>query len=150
MFHISLTDESVHELDPGVTAVYGEIKIGDFSHKFIACLDSWNRDRYERHWRAAIAKIVGGSDRSALITSYVEPIHSSHLMWWPLYREKNSVYFQNHMLFYDQLEEPFSVERPWDSVRERRTVNPEGKRISEWVMHIDSLSEFLQRTKSGQ
>jgi hypothetical protein len=150
MFDISLTDASVPELDPGVTAVYGEIKIGDFSETFIASLVFWTRDRYERHWRAAIGKIVDGSERSALITSCVGPIHSSHLLWWPLYREKNSVYIQNQILFYDQLNKPFSAERPWDCVRERQTVNPEGKRVSEWVTHVDSLREFLQRTASSQ
>src|ERR1700756_196425 len=113
MFDISLTDESVPELEPGVTTVYGNIKIGDFSETFIASLDSWNRDRYERHWRAAIEKIVDGSDRSGLITSYVEPTHSRYLMWWPLYRDKNNVYLQSHMLFHDQLKKPFSAEHPW-------------------------------------
>jgi CdiI N-terminal domain len=146
MFDISLTDESVSELEAGVMAVYGQIRVGDFSETFVASLDSWNRDRYERHWKGAIAKIVDGSDRSALITSYVEPIHSTHLMWWPLYREKNSVYLQNPMLFYDQLKKPFSAEAPWDSVRERQTVSPEGKGISEWATDFDSLREFLQRT----
>jgi hypothetical protein len=143
MFEIILTDEIVPETDPGVVALYGKIYVGDFAETFITSLVSWNQKAYERHWASALRRLLEGASKSALITSYVEPGLADHLVWWPLYREGDTVYVQNHMLFYDQLGKPFSSGDPWRSVPQRRTVNPEGQRISEWETDLSSIQKCL-------
>src|SRR5260370_12510682 len=101
MFEVRLTDEVVPETDPGVIALYGKIQIGEHVETFITSLVSWNPSLYEHHWLSALRRLLEGARTSALITSYVEPGLADHLMWWPLYREGDAVYVQNHMLFYE-------------------------------------------------
>jgi len=149
MFNIYLTNEVVPDTDPGVTAAYGKIQIGDYIETFTARLTLWRSDQYEQHWRAAIERLLKGADRSALITSYVEPtrVPDNFLMWWPLYREGETVHVQNQLLFFELLKESFSLENPWASVQSRRTVNDEGMKISEWSVAIGDFAEFLMRQK---
>jgi len=54
---------------------------------------------------------------------------------------------ENQLLFFDQLKSPFSVANPWDSIRDRRIVNDEGDKISEWAVPIASFVDFLARRK---
>jgi hypothetical protein len=152
MFDIYLTDQAVPEVDPGARALYGKIRIGEFSDTFIASLRFWNRERYEEHWMKAVQRVVEGADRSTLVTSYNEPsdVPDEFLFWWPVYRDNGVVYIQNQMLFFEQLEGPFSETAPWESVGQRHTVNEEGLRISEWPTTVDSLREFLVRRESSR
>jgi hypothetical protein len=145
MFEIFLTDELVPETDLGVAAVYGRIHVGQFSETFVTSLVSWDRRQYEQHWADSLGRLLSGADRSALITSFVTPQLSDHLVWWPLYREGDAVHVQNQLLFYDQLGAPFFPSSPWSSVGERNTVNAEGRRISEWQTDVNSIRAFLER-----
>src|SRR5687768_9816250 len=101
MFDIYLTEEAAPWLDPGVRAVQGSIRIENYVETIIASLMSWSPKEYERHWLTAVQRVVDGGDRSALITSYVEPTHDpdpdDYLVWWPLFREGETVYVQNQM-----------------------------------------------------
>jgi contact-dependent growth inhibition (CDI) system CdiI-like immunity protein len=142
VFDIHLTDECVADTDPGVTAIYGKIHIGDHVETFVSSLVCWGRVFYERHWDAATRRLLTGATRSALITSYVEPGLSNRLIWWPLHREGDVVYVQNQMLFYDQLSSRFSIDEPWESVPERRTTNVDGLEISEWKIGIRDIQAF--------
>jgi hypothetical protein len=147
MFNITLSNELVLEVDPGVTAVYGKIAFGDLSAMFVADLKTWQRDQYERQWKMAVARIVDGADVSALILTYVEPLFS-HLVWLrPLYREGDKVYTPDQEICFDQSSDPFSTDRPWDFLPERKRINLQGKRILEWVTNVESLSEFLRKTE---
>jgi hypothetical protein len=143
MFNIYLTDEHVTECDPGVEAAYGRIYISDYFETFTSSLMDWNHERYALHWQSALRRILAGADKSVLITSYIEPVVGGYIMCWPLYRLGDAVVLQNKMLFFDQLVAPFDPERPWNSVPERQTVNPEGLPISEWVIDIESIEAFL-------
>ena len=150
MFKIFATDEIVSEsANDGTPAFYGKIVIGDFRETFGASLASWTRDDYDRHWRKALEKLVAGADRSALITDYVEPPDhasaESYLFWWPLYRDGDTVYVQNQILFFGQLSQPFSSERPWESVKDRETGNEDGQRISEWTTTVEEIKNFLNQ-----
>jgi len=145
MFDISFRDEPIDELEPCVTEGFGRITIGDFREDLSINLFSWNQDRYKQQWKAAVARLVSGADKSALIVEYVEPPHSHNAWLWPMYREGSSVYIQNRLLFFDQLQSPFSPDSPWDSIGERSTVSSTGDPISEWVTSVDSLQDFLKR-----
>ncbi len=103
----------------------------------------WSADDYKRHWKQAIERILHSSDVSCLITSMIDPTTGNHIFWWPMYRENDTVFIQNHILFFDQLQSPFDERNPFSSVRGRQTINEDGNRISEWSVQIDELEEFL-------
>ncbi len=146
MFDIYLTEEVVAE--SGGQAVYGTIQIEDYKEAFVASLVSWTRADYERHWRDACQHLVHEGNESALISSYQEPSRSELLVWWPLYRDGDIVYVRNELVIYAQLTEQFSIENPWASIRERKIVNDEGLRISEWETTIQSIEQCLERLRT--
>jgi CdiI N-terminal domain len=150
MFEILTTDEHLPETETdGVPCVYGKIVIGDFQERFATSLAVWSPDEYHLHWRNALQRLVTGGDRTDLITDYVEPpahpYSGGYLFWWPLYRAGDAVYVQNHILFFKQLSQPFSAERPWDSVRDRRVVNEDGQKVPEWATTVDDIKHFLSQ-----
>jgi hypothetical protein len=145
IFNIYLTEEPVPELDPGVRAVYGKIRINDYRETFVASLIFWGAHDYERQWIAALQRLVEGANRSILISSYVEPVSEGFLFCWTLYRVGETVCIQNQMLFFDQLSGPFNVESPWDSVGKRESFNAEGLKISEWTTTVNSIHGCLNR-----
>ena len=145
MFDIYLTGDTVPKTDSGVKAVYGRIQIGGDHETFTSSLMRWTRANYERHWIAALRRLTNGGDRSALITSYIDPVADGFLIWWPLYRSGDVIYVQNQMLFFDRLTESFEAGRPWDFVRKREIVNAEGFEISEWRTTIKDIDRCLER-----
>lgn len=125
-------------------ACMGIIRIGSFQEKFSASLMYWKADEYKRHWSEAIARIISSNDISALITSMVNPENGSHIFWWPMYRIGKNVFFQNHILFFDQLASPFDESNPFIHVPQRMILNEDGERISEWVLPINELKIFWE------
>ena len=148
MFDIYLTDEVVPESEGH--AVYGKVRIEDYTETFVASLVCWTPARYEQHWREACQRLVGAEQESALISSYVESPMSEFLVWWPLYRDGQVVHVRNELVIFSQLSKPFSIEDPWSSIRERRILAEEGSQISEWDTRIESLREFLDRPGQGE
>jgi hypothetical protein len=164
MFDIYLTGEiATDEDDPDFRAVWGEIRIGAFRERFVARVVFWAAEQYEKQWESVLRKIVTCSTPAALITDYVEPNRSSgnSLCWWPLYREGDSVYIQNQLrrlyrkgdsvYMQDQLassgplDRQFSMQRPWESIKERKIVGAEGSQISEWATTVESIEDCLVR-----
>jgi hypothetical protein len=142
MFDIYLTDETVPKSDGN--AVYGKIQIEGYAETFVASLVGWTPAQYRQHWREACERVTCEGKESALISSYVEPSWSEFLMWWPLYPDGDVVYVRNELLIYAQQRVPFSIEEPWGSIRQRRTLNDEGLKISEWETTVPSIREFLR------
>ncbi len=152
MFEILIKDEGLPVSDSsGERVAVGEITIGDFRETFVSGLSLWAREQYELHWLKALERLAGGADRSALITDYVEPaahvISESYLVWWPLYRETDTILVQNQLLFFHQWSQPFSAACFWESVQNRRTVNEEGQKISEWGTTVQEIRAFLDSVK---
>jgi hypothetical protein len=142
-FSITFQDEPFCHpyYDPSTPAASGVLVLGEFQEDFLASLYQWGREEYERQWRRAIAVLLDGR-RSARITEYVSPERASHLVWWPMYLVEDRVFFQNQVLFYDQLKEPLSVENALSFVRDREIVNSEGQRLSEWSVHRSGVEAF--------
>jgi hypothetical protein len=61
-----------------------------------------------------------------------------------MYVVGQTVFIQNHLLFYDRLPEPFSVQSPFSSLRDRRTTNEEEKKISEQAVAVPEVEEFAR------
>ena len=67
------------------------------------------------------------------------------MRWWPMYPIDANVRFQEHMLFMDELGEPFDLGHlsryalPYDNVSES------GEPVSEWAVPREDLARFLGR-----
>ena len=130
--------------DPATPQAKGVLILGEAREHFGSSLFQWSKKEYETQWRYAIKALLDGNDRAALITEYVGPQAATHLEWWPMYVVDNAVFIQNHLLFYDQLTQPFSLQNPFSFVPDRRTTNEEGKKISEWTVAIPEVEEFAR------
>lgn len=146
-FSISLLLEPVPDLEPGVKASLGLIKIGSFQERFSASLMYWNAEDYERHWKQAVARIIKSSAVSCLITSMLDPATANFIFWWPMYCEGDTVFIQNQILFLDQLPSPFDEHAPFSHVPERKILSEDGEKISEWFVSIKDLESFLRESK---
>jgi hypothetical protein len=132
--------------DPATPQAKGILILGEAKEYFGSSLYQWSKKEYESQWGHAIKTLLDGKDRAALITEYVRPEASTHLEWWPMYLIGNSVFIENQLLFYDQLAEPFSEQNAFSFLGERRTMNGEGKKISQWAVGMPDLEEFARAT----
>jgi hypothetical protein len=144
-FSISFLDEPLIHVfdDPTTPAAVGRIMISDWDETFISSLHLWSKRDYEAQWRHAIASLLSGNEKAALIVEYLGP-EAKHLRWWPMYRIEDTVYFQEQILFFDQLEEPFLLEKAFSFVGERKTISEDGQRISEWTVGLRDVGEFAR------
>ncbi|MGB7282332.1 MAG: hypothetical protein WBE13_08735 [Candidatus Acidiferrum sp.] len=130
--------------DPTTPEARGVLILGEAKEYFGSSLYEWTKKEYETQWRNSIKTLLHGNDRAALITEYVGPQDATHLEWWPLYVVADEVFIQNHLLFYDQLTEPFSTQNPFSFLPDRRTMNEEGEKISEWAVALPEVEEFAR------
>jgi len=139
-FSIDLLDDPASDIE---SRKLGVITIGSFTERFVAATDYWNVTRYRRHWHEAITRILQNYTTSALITSMYDPREANFIHWWPMYRLGDTVQFQHHVLFLNQLDTPFDPNDPFRFVPERVIVNREGQKIIEWSASIADLESFL-------
>ena len=144
-FSIKFIRDSITDLEPGEKAKYGRITLGAFRERVFISLDYWTVTDYRRHWHQAVKRIVKGSKFSCLITSMDDPTTAKYITWRPMYRVRDTIYVQDHMLFLDSLPIPFDVENPFKSVPPRKTVNEEGEQISEWSVPLSDVEVFGHR-----
>ena len=147
-FSICFTGEPDQYLgdDSSVPYAIGRIVAGSLNEGFASTLYEWRKHDYEAQWLRSLERLIAGETKVALITHYVNPVESSNLEWWALYRgEDGVVYVQNHLRFYDQFGSDFSVNDTNRFLQERITVNEEGNRISEWEVPLAEIKQFVQR-----
>jgi hypothetical protein len=142
-FSISFPDQPLEYLadDPTVPSAIGILVLGDFQEEFASVLSEWSTSDYERQWQEAIVALLSGREKVGLMTEYVGP-NASHHVWWPLYRLGSEAAAQNHIAWHDPFAEPFAIERQFDFVRDRRTMNEDGQSISEWSVPLESIRKF--------
>ncbi|HKV34163.1 MAG TPA: hypothetical protein VJP89_07580 [Pyrinomonadaceae bacterium] len=139
-FSIALLDEPASDIESGRS---GLITIGSYVERFVAPIGYWDVIHYRRHWRQAVTRTIQGSVTSALITSMYDPAVANFIYWWPMYRLDDTVYFQNHILFLNELETPFEPNDAFRFVPERVVINSDGEKISEWSAPITDLESYL-------
>jgi hypothetical protein len=139
-FYIKMLDE----YDREERASYGIISIEDYSERFLASLQYWTLQEYEQHWQRAIVHILTGAEKSCLITSMLDPKIANYIFWWPIYRNGDIIYIQNHLLLMDQIKTAFDEKNPYMCIPDRAVLSEEGQKISEWKTNISSLEEFLR------
>ena len=143
-FSIGFLDEPLsypHD-DPATPEARGVLVLGDSKEYFGSSLYQWKKKDYELQWRQAVKALLDGKDRAALITTYCGPEVATHLEWWPMYVEGKTIVIQDQLLFYDQLIKPFSLQEAFSFLRDRRTANAEGNKISEWIIGFPEVEEF--------
>ncbi len=128
----------------------GRITIGRFSERFSSGIGFWKRKDYEAQWTEGVARLLQGYRRSALITDISRPPTANFFVWWPMWREGEVVFVQNHLFLMSRLRGPFHLANPYVHVGRRRTESSEG-RISEWRTTIAELARFAAapRVKSA-
>jgi len=62
-----------------------------------------------------------------------------------MYRLGDTVHFQNHILFLNELQTPFDPNDPFRFVPERLVINSDSEKISEWSTSIEDLVVFLTK-----
>lgn len=76
-----------------------------------------------------------------------DPAVTNFINWWPLFSLGQTVQFQNHILFLNELKTPFEPDDPFRFVPERVIMNSDGEPISEWSASIAGLEHFLTRVR---
>ena len=143
-FSIRFSNCSVCDSEHNENSASGIIKIGDFEEQFIASLDFWSLSDYRNHWFTALNRFKNGEVTSSLITSLTEPENANFITWWPIYKVKNILYFQNQILFMADLNQTFCLETPFLHIPERETHTDTGEFISEWSVPVDNVIEFIK------
>ncbi|WP_434743909.1 hypothetical protein [Micromonospora sp. SH-82] len=107
-------------------------------------LEFWGIPDYLRSWcRAFVALGESSSSTSCLMTSMSNPETANYLSCWPLYRDSETVYVQNSILFLDEVRGAFDPSQPWSSISPRETVDDDGNVLSEWRTSMNSMREFF-------
>lgn len=112
-------------------------------------LEYWSGSDYRSSWLKAIDMLEESeSSTSCLVVSLADPESSAFAFCWPLYREGEVVFVQNSMILFEELSDPFEMDRPWLSVQPRNVVDEDGNRISEWstsMVAVRELGRILQQ-----
>ncbi len=145
-FSIGFLDEppSYPYDDPTSPEARGVLILGEDKEYFGSSLYQWSKRDYEEQWRHALKALLDGQNRAALITEYIGPESATHLEWWPMYVVGNEVLIQDHLLFYDQLPDSFSITTAFSFLRDRRITDDEGKKISEWAVAMPEVEKFAR------
>ena len=144
MFEICvLTEQSENET---AKIGCGQITIGSFREKFEIVFEYWSSKQYEQQWREAIERVINNRNTSCLVTSITDPASANSIFLWPMYPVDNMIAIQNHLLFMDDLSEPFDPSDPYRFVRPREILSDEGGRISEWLTTFEEMRAWLNST----
>jgi hypothetical protein len=124
----------------------GKLELGRDMEEFVASATLWTADEYRKQWQFALSEVLELHRPAALLTSVDDPGRSSMLHWWPMYPEGDVVHFQNGILFFDQLHEPFKLSESSRFVPPRRKRTDDGCPISEWAVMATALESFMSRS----
>lgn len=140
MFTIELVGEK-NEIIESTFYRRFRIVIGDFAEQLLSPLTFWSVDDYFSHWRVQLFNFLRNNlDKSFLITEMQNPETANFIRWWVLYREGDSVCFQEQLLFLDELEGRFSIESAFRYVGDHQILNEDGDEISEWKISVQELA----------
>jgi hypothetical protein len=130
----------------------GLLTIGDFQEYFYMPIDSWPLQQYKIQWKEGIQRLKT-ENSSCLITSIYKLKTRPAIEWWPLYKEGEIVYIQNHHFGGKIMEErgvglpPFNQDTCYLYVPPRETLSDDGTKVSEWSVPLKSMFIFLENIK---
>jgi len=149
MFSIGFTDEPLEYPydDTGIPAAPGRLVLEKSIEEFLANLSLWGKSDYESHWARELKTLLEGNQKVALVVSYNDPHPASNMEIWRVYRDGELAHFQNQILWYSTLPQPFEVSKISQYIPDRAVVTPEGNRTSEWDVTIRDIGLFLRSTQ---
>lgn len=104
----------------------------------------WQVEDYVQSWAESFAVLMrSGQSTSCFVASLTDPEAANFVMTWPLYRRDDVVLIQNSIVFLDELEKPFSVKSPWESVGPHQVIDEDGQRISQWSCSVVDMAKFF-------
>ena len=135
------------EVSEGGTAALGRIFLGPVHSPFTAPLDYWTMTDYEREWRRAGERLVGGDRRIALFpTSYRGPGAVNHSVWLAE-RDGELVRFQSVIVAARRFEA--YLQATWTTEVDRRWQALFGSPRGPWVVAVPDIRDFLSHGPSG-
>lgn len=139
---------SIHSFDaPGTPGAKCELVIGEHKEIFPLVTNLWSLDRYEAQWIESLWALEKYEvDRCVLITDIQPSDVSSGICYWALFREGQTVYFQERFL----REQSEVLVGPAVEVAPNIPARVQGEpdehaRVSEWQLSIDDIGEFLRK-----
>lgn len=141
MFDISFISEEPEVDDEGRVTLLGEITLGDESERFLASLERWTREDYERQWQEAAQRLLDGEARTAFFTS-------AFGFWWVMWQDAGDIRVQEELLLPERLANlprPEDLTRtPYELVEEYCRTTEDGESISEWRLKIPDIERFVR------
>ncbi len=131
----------------GLLQIRGQLMIGEHKEFFLADLDWWPIEEYKKQWREGLERIKT-HDQSCLIVSIGNPIDNRFIEWWLLYKRRNKVYLQNHIIFGDTYadrigDKEFNRDTCYDFIPKRRIKSSE-KNV-EWSVRLSVKNDKIQK-----
>ena len=124
-----------------------EIRISDFSERFVAPIEQWMLEDYDQQWKIAATRIIQGAVKGYLMASMRDPEKSDFVSVYAMYREGERVYVQNQIIICRGNEETIRSGDLSSLVNDREIETEDGERISEWKTSIEELKRFVESTK---
>ncbi len=143
---IKITDNKSKIIDKQ-PCYLGEIIIKDFWEILEIPVDYWTLDDYKRQWKEGIERLKT-HDQSCLVASVQDPTKAPLINWWPLYKENDTIYIQNHLVvdeFYEKRigNNIFTPDSCYQFIPARSLAYEDGGRPSEWKVKLDELFEDI-------
>lgn len=127
---------------------WGRITLGDFQEDFQAPLYDWAPGDYEAQWMESAERLVAGASVVVFLTHMVHPTAPYHI-GWPAWREDNGVWVQERLFVAKDLAVPFDPSGPEAHVGDRAERSIEGQPISQWLVSMTDVAEYLTRRRDA-
>jgi len=144
VFQIVIDDSKQPVEVNGEKCLYGIIRIGGFSERFIAPLEIWSVSDYKRQWKEGLTRFLDGALSSCMVTGMRDPLRGVFIDTWALYVDHDNVVFQNQILLCKKIRKRFSGNNFCDFIEPRETQTEDGSPISEWVVSRSAIVDFLE------
>lgn len=146
-FQLELSKRCVTLCDEPV--LKGLLKVDNkLNEEFYASISYWDRSNYISQWKEALHSISQGIEKSAIITNMYNPKTANFICWWPMYLVNKNIILQNHILFINELNEPFNERKIFTYIPKREIVDDEGNRISEWIISQNDIYKMLKKLEN--
>ena len=126
--------------------IWGRIKLGHFQDEFQVPLFDWAPGDYVAQWLEAAGRLVAGEPAVVFLTHMMHHTAPYH-MGWPAWCEGDKVLVQERLFLAEQLGGPFDVEHPEVHLGPRQEISDEGLRISQWVVSLRDVADFVERRR---
>jgi hypothetical protein len=143
VFDIEFIAEEPELQEEGWWGLWGRTTLGDYSERFLAPLDRWQRGDYERQWIEAAERLLHESDRTGFSTQ-------AGRFWWTMWRQGERVYVHEELLTPERLATLTAFDgAPYALIEDRATRTEDGAPISEWELTVADVQAFVAR-RAGQ